>query len=232
MTAVPKDPQISELRELFRHLLEFRSVYEATGLEEIVTPYGNTWSLWDLEYLFHESKKFLTSRESQAIALCLVHNRREKDAAEDMGVSPTNPVMMYATRGLRRILDLIDSGELHLYRWDAVAPRVHAKYQRERALHLLADQIKSIVKIVRHDCWAFPDVDAAQAPMIRIPSLHYSSGFAYVHPQRVLYEAYVQRIPTRIRIVHKQERLPSKTVPRFRVFHPACINPEHGLLAQ
>lgn len=222
MTAVPKDPKISELRELFRHLLEFRSVYEATGLEEISTHYGNTWSLWDLEYLYEKSKTLLTPRQAQAITLCLVHNRKEKDAARDMGVSPTNPVMMYATLGLRRLLDLIESGELTRFDRDEAPAQGRVSERHRRSLHALADHIKSQVLIVVNDCWAYRSPRAPFAPPLRIRSVYSASGFITVHPNRVLYEAYIRPLPNDLRLVHR----PSGFV------HPACINPRHCLIAK
>lgn len=121
MTAVPKDPKISELRELFRNLLAFRAVYESDGIDQLHAPDGVVWSLWDLEYLYRQTQR-LTLRQRQAIELCLIHNVREQDAAVLMGVSPTNPVGMYASLGLRRLLDMIESGELSRFHLDEEHP--------------------------------------------------------------------------------------------------------------
>lgn len=220
MTAVPRDPQISELRELFRHLQEFRSVYEATGLEEISTPYGNTWSIWDLEYLYQKSQELLTPRQAQAITLCLVHNRREKDAARDMEVSPTNPVMMYATLGLRRLLDLIESGDLTRFERDETTPEARAVERHQRALHLLADQIKAQVSIV-NDCWAFLSRHALVVAPLRIRSVYSPSGFTTVDPVRVMFEAHVQPLPPHLRLVH-----------RSGDGHPACVHHQHFLISK
>lgn len=216
MTAVPKDPQISELRELFKHLLELRSLYEATGVEEVSTPYGNTWSIWDLEYLYRKSQELLTRRQAQAITLCLVHNRREKDAARDMGVSETNPVMMYATLGLRRLLDLIQAGELTHFARDETEISTRLVERRLRSVHGLADRIKSQVLIVLDNCWSYR---ATSTFLVR--SRISSSGFVAVDPRRVMFEAYVQPLPSQYRLVHRPGD-----------FDSGCVNYQHLLIAK
>lgn len=217
MTAVPKDPKITELRELFRNLMEFRAVYEATGLEDVETPLGNQWSLWDLEYIYEQSQKLLTLRQRQAISLCLVHNMRERDAAVAMGVSPTNPVMMYATLGIRRLLDMIEAGE-----FDRFTPSVdadHLYHRRQIALGKLADHIKSRITISDYNCWIYPTLDPYEIPRIRVRSVHASSGFTVVEPLTVMYEAHVGLIPSGFRVAHR----------RFLENPPlACVNPIHG----
>lgn len=224
MTAVPKDPQISELRELFRHLREFRAVYETTGLVEVETPYGNTWSLWDLEYLYQQACRILTFRQAQAIKLCLVDNMREKDAAIKMAVSPTNPVMMYATLGIRRLLDAIESGEISRFRHDATDPD-HRTFSlnenRLRALHKIAGQIKSHVDIAAVDCWAYRYAQLGSPPRVLVRSPSTSSGFVAVHPMRITFEAYVQAIPPGFTLVHREG-----------LQHLACVNYEHGVLVK
>jgi hypothetical protein len=50
--------------------------------------------------------------------LCLVSNVKEKKATQIMGVSETNPVMMYATNGLKRICAMIENGEVERYTED------------------------------------------------------------------------------------------------------------------
>jgi len=227
MTAVPKDPAISELRELFRYLQDFRAVYEATGLDEIRTPYGNNWSLWDLEYLYQASQLHLTPRQKQAISLCLVHNMRERDAAEAMGVSPTNPVMMYATLGIRRLLDMISNGDLDFFR--ASDPTSDTREDRRlKSLHLLADRIKAEVSIVDGNCWLYNRIIPGQPPRIIVRSVYASSGFASVHPLSVMYEAYVRPIPFHSHVIHTMH--PEILLGAEEV--TACVNPEHGLLAR
>lgn len=216
LTAVPRDPAISELRELFRHLQEFRAVYQETGVDEIVTPYGRRWTLWDLEYLLTMSDKYLTHRQRQVITLCLVHNMREKEAAEVMGVSRTNPVMMYATLGLRRLLDLVDSGMLDRFRQQPL--NGDASLRRAIARERLVQKIRPRLRVSTLGCWVYPTANLLDEPLIRIPSISASSGFRRVHATYVLYEHYIQLIPKTHVLVH---RLPAGHY--FR----ACTNPEH-----
>ena len=103
---------MSTLRELLRHMQALRSLYEAEGIDEIPLPGGESITLWDLEYLLEEIHTRLPPRQREAIDLCLVQGMREVDAAVTMGVSATNPVAMYATAGLRKILVLVEAGQL------------------------------------------------------------------------------------------------------------------------
>lgn len=107
--------QIGTLRELFRNLQAFRAFYETEGIDTITGPDGNDYNLFDIEHLY-EQIKVLSPRQRQAIELCLVSNVKEKHATQIMGVSPTNPVMMYATNGLKKICEMIESGEIPRYR--------------------------------------------------------------------------------------------------------------------
>lgn len=119
------DPRVNSLRLLFRSLLAFRSYYESDGISEIVAPNGVRWVLFDLEYLYKiamrrptgkkevdRRRPTLPLRQQQAIELFLVLNLPEKEAAIRMGLSPSNPVGMYATSGLTRLLRLMDTGYL------------------------------------------------------------------------------------------------------------------------
>lgn len=54
----------------------------------------------------------LPLRQQQAIELFLVLNLPEDEAALAMGLARTNPVGMYATSGLTRLLKLMDTGYL------------------------------------------------------------------------------------------------------------------------
>lgn len=109
--------QIGVLRELLRNLQAFRVAYENDGLDEITGPDGVTYHLIDIEYIYSQVHR-LSTRQRQAIELCLVSNIRERDVATMMGLSPTNPVASYATDGLRKLCDLINSGGLHRYHED------------------------------------------------------------------------------------------------------------------
>lgn len=218
MTAVPRDPKISELRELFKYLQEFRVVFRDSGTEEIKTPYGSSWSIWDLEYLYQQCDR-LTLRQRQAITLCLVHGMREKDAAVAMGVSATNPVMMYATLGLRRLLDMVEDGELDRFRHERMSNQ--DKHERRRSsLYRLADEIKSRIRIARHDCWVYPTTIPNAVPRIRIRTVHTPSGFITINPLRVMYEAHVRPIPRGFGLLH----------PEIGAHFNACVNPSHPLL--
>lgn len=107
---------MTTLRELFRGLQAFRAVYEEHGVEQITDNDGVEWVIHDLVYLYEEGLPLLPPRQRQAIELCLVRNEREKDAAVEMGVSPTNPVAMYATEGLKALLRMIEAGDLPRFR--------------------------------------------------------------------------------------------------------------------
>jgi hypothetical protein len=215
MTALPRNPRVSELRELFRHLQEFRSVYESTGLDTITSPSGDTWSLWDLEYLYEQCKN-LTARQQQAITLCLVHNMREKEAARAMGVAETNPVMMYATLGLHRLLDLIKQGELERFRQRQI-PISRAEL-RQQSLERLAKEIHNKVRIGLHDCWIYPTILRNSIPRLRIRSLYAPCGFVVVAPMRVMYEAQMGPLTPYFTVIH----------PTFGRNYNACVNPAHG----
>lgn len=218
MTAVPKDPRISELRELFRYLQEFRATYEDTGVDELRTPLGDTWSLWDLEYLYAQTHR-LSIRQQQAISLCLIHNIREKDAARMMGVSVTNPVMMYATLGLRKLLDMVEAGELNRFHRNPMGSHALAE-RRNASLHRLADHIKSLATLTTGDCWAYP-TPTDRPCRVPIRSRLSSSGLIHVHPLTVMYEAYIGSIPQHHLVEHKRSHFKAAI---------ACVNPEHGIL--
>jgi hypothetical protein len=112
---VEHDVNVGVLRELFRHLQAFQALFESEGLDTITGPDGTDYHLADLEYLY-SCRVRLSPRQRQAIELCLYSNIKEKNATKIMGVSPTNPVAMYATNGLKKICDLIEAGELPRYR--------------------------------------------------------------------------------------------------------------------
>lgn len=110
------DPRVGTLRELLRHVQAWRSTFEAHGVEDLRCPDGSEWSLWDIEYLIDHGLPRLPRRQREAIILCLIQGRREVDAAVIMGVSPTNPVAMYATDGIKGLLAMIDKGQLERFR--------------------------------------------------------------------------------------------------------------------
>ena len=101
---------VGVLREAFRNLDHFRSVYETDGVDIIVGPGGIEICLWDLEYLYGQLSKVLPRRQSQAIEFFLVRNLKESTVAEMMGISPNNPIGSYATSGLEKLIRLIEEG--------------------------------------------------------------------------------------------------------------------------
>jgi hypothetical protein len=108
---------VTTLRELLRHLQEWESLFESDGIDEL-THDGDTWCLWDIQRLYVASQAMLPHRQKQAIRLFLYENMKEKDAAVFMGVSETNPIAMYATTGLRRLLALASEGRIPGFRLD------------------------------------------------------------------------------------------------------------------
>lgn len=127
------DPRVNSLRLLFRHLMAFRSIYESDGVNEITAPNGTVWSLFDIEYLYREAMRRPTGvkpydllhpclpiRQQQAIELFLILNLPEDEAAVIMGLSPTNPIGMYATSGLTKLLKFLDDGLLRRFSPDSL----------------------------------------------------------------------------------------------------------------
>jgi hypothetical protein len=209
---------VSELRDLFRYLSDFRATYEACGLDVITTPHGNAWSLWDLEYLYRIACERLTLRQQQAITLCLVHGVRESDAAEMMGVSRTNPVMMYASLGLQRLLDMIDYGEIDRFNQPQLRPR-DVEVRRAEAMTRLAKEIEAKV-IEISGCWIFPN-RSARPPLLMVRSAQSMTGYVTVSPMQVLWEDQIGPVPPRCKVEH------SLRIPRVSI---ACVRPHHGEL--
>jgi hypothetical protein len=218
VTAVPASDRISELRDLFRYLSEFRACHELTGLEDITTPYGNTWSLWDLEYLYRAACERLTMRQQQAITLCLIHGIKESDAAELMGVSRSNPVMMYASLGIQRLLDMIDYGELDRFNKPRLRPE-DASRRREIMIKELAQIITSkIIEI--NGCWLFPN-RFSRPPRVLLRAPQTSTGYILVSPMQILWQDQIGPVPPGCRVEH-QIAIPAVSI--------ACVNPIHGEL--
>ncbi len=112
---------VTTLRELFRNLQQWEALFDTAHVDTITGPDGREYHLADIQYLF-SCRTMLSPRQREAIELCLYHDTKEVDASLVMGVSPTNPVAMYATNGLRRICDMIQAGQLPRYRPDAWKP--------------------------------------------------------------------------------------------------------------
>lgn len=112
------DLTVDVLRGLFRNLLYWRSLVENTvsgtnGLDvESITNDGVTWVIWDIERLYEVSQKHLPKRQAQAIHMFLVMNMREREVARLMGISESNPIGMYATDGLKRLIEMVQSRTL------------------------------------------------------------------------------------------------------------------------
>jgi len=206
---------------------EFRSLYELEGIEEVTTPSGNTWSLWDLEYLYERSADLLTAAQYRAITLFLIHDIKEQDAAEMMGVSRTNPIGMYAALGLSKLIEFIDAGGLERFRarrddWQADDYRMALG-----AAQRLAGRIKEDTEVVEGDCWRFMPTPEGVVPRIRLKSRATVSGFFYVHPLAVMYIAHGGYIPSGYTV-----RLRSDLWEHYVACNMACVNHEHARLAR
>lgn len=107
-------------RELIRNLQQWRSLYEAMEVDDVlVAPDTRSYSLWDVQ-AFYEQRRVVPDRMQQSIQYCLFENMKEKDAAVRMGIAPSNPVAVYATIGLTNMLAMASKGELSGYTIDLV----------------------------------------------------------------------------------------------------------------
>ena len=91
-------------------MLQFRAVHEEYGIDEVCDLRGFCISIHDLEYLYVQVPRVLTGRQAQAIEYFLVQNITEREVAVMMGLSPTNPIAMYATSGIKNLVAMIDDG--------------------------------------------------------------------------------------------------------------------------
>jgi predicted DNA-binding protein (UPF0251 family) len=107
--------KVGVLRELIRHLQAWESYFASDQIEVLTGPDGVEYHLADIQYLY-SCRILLSPRQKQAIELCLYQNIKEKDATLIMGVSPTNPVAMYATNGLTHLCEMIAQGRLPRFR--------------------------------------------------------------------------------------------------------------------
>ena len=105
------------LRELLRHLQAFQSLYENEGIDTIHCPGGDEISLWDLRYLYSKIH-LLPARQAQAIELFLYEGKTERESAIRMGIAPSNPIGMYVTSGLTRLIELVEDDRLPMFRLD------------------------------------------------------------------------------------------------------------------
>lgn len=99
-----------------RNLQAWRSLFEAHEVPDLlVASDGRSYCLWDIEY-FYEQRFRVPPQQHRAIELCLYENVLEKNAAVMMGVAETNPVAVYATVGLCKLLSMAYLGDLPGYR--------------------------------------------------------------------------------------------------------------------
>lgn len=128
------DPRVNSLKLLFRNMLAFRALQESEGIDEITTPNGVVWNFGDIDYLYSQAMRRPTGnrafdrehptlplRQQQAIELFLVLNIPEAEAATIMGLKETNPVGMYATSGITKLLKFYDEGRLRRFSSDVDA---------------------------------------------------------------------------------------------------------------
>lgn len=109
---------VSVHRELIRNLQQWRALYEDMQVPDVlVAADARSYSLWDAER-FYESRHVVPERMSQSIEWYLYENLKESDAALKMGISPANPVGIYATIGLTTMISKAISGELPGYQLD------------------------------------------------------------------------------------------------------------------
>lgn len=99
-------------------------MYEADEVGTIITgPDNLEYCLHDIEYIYDcrlvqrrdrydKLSYVLSDRQRQAIELFLYDGVSERDCSLMMGISETNPIGLYATEGLKKIVAMIDSGDL------------------------------------------------------------------------------------------------------------------------
>lgn len=117
-TCLPCTAEVNRYRELIRNLQSWRSLFEALEVPDVLTdPSGREVALWDIEY-FYEQRTRLPEQMRTAIELCLFENVLEREAAKRMGTSESNPVSVYATVGVTKLLRMARDGELPLFRLD------------------------------------------------------------------------------------------------------------------
>lgn len=114
-TCAPCTTLVSVHRELIRNLQQWRALYEAMEVPDIlVAANGLSYALWDVE-VFYQQRTACPDRQRESIRYCLYENMKERDAAVRMGISASNPVSVYATIGLTTMLLKASQGELPGY---------------------------------------------------------------------------------------------------------------------
>lgn len=99
---------VDGLRVVLRGLQAWRDLFEIYGadLYTVKDDNGIEWNLYEVEQLYRISQEVLTLRQAQAVRYFLVGNMREEDVAVAMGIKPTNPIGLYATEGLKRLVEI------------------------------------------------------------------------------------------------------------------------------
>lgn len=121
------------LRDLFRNLQLWQVLFEVgqVGIT-IVGPDRQEYCLTDVAYLYEcrniqrpdrhgKLAPVLSPRQREAIELFLFEGISEREASIHMGIAPTNPIGMYATEGLKKIVGFIEAGELPRYQLGSAA---------------------------------------------------------------------------------------------------------------
>lgn len=132
---------VTILREAFRNIQQWRVLYEETGIDTLTFD-NDELSLWDIEYLIAQLWR-LPLRQGQSIQSCLIDNLTERGAAIAMGCDPENPVAVYATNGIVKLLALIEAGELPLFKSRVEIPTNHRGRSIRSSLRKEAERRKA-----------------------------------------------------------------------------------------
>jgi hypothetical protein len=103
---------VDDLRRMFCHLQQWRSLYEAGDDNTIVDPRGQEWDLFDVEVLYEMSQLYPTSQQQKAVKFFLYQGLSEEQAALAMGTARTNSVGEYATKALETLVRRARAGTL------------------------------------------------------------------------------------------------------------------------
>ncbi len=145
------------MRGLLRGLQAWRSSYESLEVAEtLVDPAGREWVLWDVER-FYDHRRRLPERMRVAIELMLYEGRFERDVACSMGISESNPVGVYVTVGLVRLLAMARAGRLRGCRIEFDVDRVvpaPKRYRRGKFPRCVdCNHAVNFHGVDREECW-------------------------------------------------------------------------------
>lgn len=148
-------------RGLIRNLQAWRSAFESQDAPEVIqepTPPGREWVLWDVERFFGY-RGLLPQRMRDALDLFLYRGQFERQVAERMGISGTNPVGVYATVGLTKLLAMARDGRLPGCSFEFEVDLVPRGYRRGRQPLCRPDAGScnhplSLHGVDRGQCWA------------------------------------------------------------------------------